>query len=144
MEAPSSPVPKPAGMSRKAANLSSLGMILASVLLAASGQLIFKAAVNETGKLEFTIDHLIDLATSPLLILGMAVFGASAFLWLVALMKAELSFAYPFLSISYMLVMIGGALFFNEALTAPRIIGVAVIICGLLVIARSEQTRADH
>lgn len=121
------------------ANLGSLGLILLSVVLAGSGQLIFKAALNEIGELTIGFDTLISLATSPLLILGLGVFGVSAVFWLIALMKAELSFAYPFLSLSYVIVLMGGVVLFDETITVLRVAGFALIVTGLFVVARSER-----
>ncbi|NDJ85667.1 MAG: hypothetical protein GYB66_07260 [Chloroflexi bacterium] len=124
---------------QRQANLKSVWMIIVSVLFAALGQLTFKAAMNDIGELSPSLDMVISLATSPLLFLGLAIFGISAFLWLVALMKADLSFAYPFLSLSYVTVMIGGTVLFGEEVTITRIVGVFIIIAGLMVVARSEK-----
>jgi drug/metabolite transporter (DMT)-like permease len=62
-------------------------------------------------------------------------------LWLLALMKADLSFAYPFLSLTYIAVLIGGAVLFQENVTLPRVIGFAVIVSGVLIVARSEKKK---
>lgn len=120
-------------------NLSSLGLILLSVLLAGTGQLIFKAALNDIGELSISADMFISLITSPLLILGLFVFGISAVFWLIALMKAELSFAYPFLGLTHVIVLLGGSLLFDDKITWLRIVGFMFIIAGLFVIARGEQ-----
>ncbi len=124
--------------SQRVVNLGSVGLILLSVLLAGSGQLIFKAALNQIGQLQLSLEMFVKLATSPLLLLGLAVFGLSALLWLIALMKAELSFAYPFLSLTYVIVLVGGALLFHEQITLARIIGFIVIVTGLFVVARDD------
>jgi drug/metabolite transporter (DMT)-like permease len=128
--------------SEKAKNLGSVSLILTSVLLAGSGQLIFKAALNDIGELTLSLQMFIDLATSPLLIFGLGVFGVSALIWLIALMKAELSFAYPFLSLSYIIVLVGGSLVFGEEITPARVFGFVMIITGLMVVARGEKRDA--
>lgn len=120
------------------ANLESIGTVLLSVALGAAGQLLIKAAVNQIGQLEFTITTLLRLASSPLLILALGIYGVSAILWLLALRRAELSFTYPFLSLTYVAVLIGGAILFREQVTLARLIGFVVIIIGLVIIARSE------
>lgn len=129
--------PKP-----RSTNLRALAMILVSVVFAGSGQLLFKAAVNEIGELQLSIDMFINMATNLYLWMGLTVFGISAFLWLIALMKAELSFAYPFLSLSYVIVLLGGALIFNEQITALRLVGFLVIITGLFIVANGEHNKA--
>lgn len=129
----------PAAPAQSRQNMRSIRLVLLSVLLAGAGQLIFKAAVSQLGQLEISVDLFIAFATSPALLLGLAVFGVSAFLWLVALMKADLSFAYPFLSLSYVVVLIGGSLLFAEKITTLRIIGFLVIISGIFIVARGES-----
>ena len=97
-------------------NVQSIGMVLASVAFGAVGQLTLKAGMNSIvqsyGKLQLSVDTLIHMATNPLLIVGIAIFGVSTLLWLFALAKADLSFAYPFLSLTYLAVLIGGAFLF--------------------------------
>jgi len=50
-------------------------------------------------------------------------------------MRAELSFAYPFLSLTYIAVLIGGAILFHDQITLLRIVGFVVVMAGLLLIA---------
>ena len=119
--------------------------VVISVAFGAVGQLTLKAGMNSVrgnnAALQLSVDTLIHMATNPLLLVGIAIFGVSTLLWLLALSKADLSFAYPFLSLTYMAVLVGGAVLFNERITLPRILGFAVIIAGVFVVARSEQIK---
>ena len=124
-------------------NLQTLGVILTSVAVGAVGQLILKAAVNSMGKLELSLSTLVGLATNPLLLLAMGLYGVSAVLWLLALMRAELSFVYPFLSLTFMAVLVGSAVLFNERVSVLRVVGFLIIISGLIVIARGERDKAQ-
>jgi drug/metabolite transporter (DMT)-like permease len=128
------------------ANVQSIGMVLASVAFGAVGQLTLKAGMNSIvasyGKLQLSVDALLHMATNPLLIVGIAIFGVSTLLWLFALAKADLSFAYPFLSLTYLAVLIGGAFLFGDKVTLPRVVGFAVIIAGVFIVARSEQKKS--
>jgi drug/metabolite transporter (DMT)-like permease len=126
-------------MRKPTANLQSVGLILASVAFGAVGQLILKAAMNGLGQVQFSLDTLLRMATSPLLLLGIGIFAISTLLWLLALTKADLSFAYPFLSLTYIAVLIGGALLFRERVTFVRVLGFAVIVTGVWIVARSEK-----
>lgn len=125
----------------KSANIQSIGLILASVACGAVGQLILKAGMNSLGPLQLSLNTLVSMATNPLLLVGIAIFGVSTLLWLLALMKADLSFAYPFLSLTYIAVLVGGAVLFQENVTLPRVIGFAMIVAGVLIVARSEQKK---
>lgn len=135
----SSVFPSSAPATTSNANLQSIGLILISVAFGAVGQLLFKAALNSLGVLELSVDMFVRMATNPLLLLGLGIFGVSTLLWLLALSKADLSFAYPFLSLTYFAVLLGGAVLFNEQITVARVTGFAVVIVGLLVVARGEQ-----
>ena len=140
--APAAPAPDAPAARRQPANLQSIGIILLSVAFGAVGQLVFKAAMNsltEGGPLELTLDRLVRMATNRVLIVGVGIFGISTLLWLVALSRADLSFAYPFLSLTYFVVLLGGALLFNEAITPARVLGFVVVIAGLLIVARSGK-----
>jgi drug/metabolite transporter (DMT)-like permease len=130
-------------MTSKNANFQVLGFILISVLLNAVGQLVFKAAMNSLGPLELSLDMALRMAVNPLLLLGLVIYAGSTFLWLMSLSKADLSFAYPFLSLTYFLVLLGGAVLFAEQITVTRIIGFVVVVVGLLIVARSEQKRSS-
>lgn len=123
------------------ANLQSLGFVLSSVAFGAVGQLVLKAGMNSLGAggVQFTGETLIRMATNPLLIVGIAIFLVSTVLWLLALSKADLSFAYPFLSLTYMAVLVGGAFLFHEQVTLSRVIGFAIIVTGVWIVARSEK-----
>ncbi|GIL11643.1 MAG: hypothetical protein BroJett038_03630 [Chloroflexota bacterium] len=124
------------------ANLQSVGLVLASVACGAVGQLVLKAAMNGLGQLQPSLETLVAMATSPLLLVGIGIFGISTLLWLLALIKADLSFAYPFLSLTYIAVLIGGAVLFHEQVTLDRVLGFAVIVTGVWIVARSEKRPA--
>lgn len=125
-------------LNRSEANVQAIGILLASVAFGAVGQLVLKAGMNSLGKLQLSAQTLLSMATSPLVLVGVAIFCVSTLLWLLALAKADLSFAYPFLSLTYLAVLIGGALLFREEVTVPRVLGFIVIITGVWIVARSE------
>lgn len=66
--------------------------------------------------------------------------GAAAVLaglaWMSALPQLELSRAYPFVGLTFGLVLIASAVFFGESVTAGRILGTGLIIAGIIVGAR--------
>ena len=50
--------------------------------------------------------------------------------------KFELSYAYPFMSLAFVLVLVLSAVLFHEPLTVPKILGVLLIIIGIVVGSR--------
>jgi len=116
-------------------------LILAVVTTNALSQILLKHGMNTIGNFEFSRGSLMSMlpvvALNPFVIGGLAVLVFSMGLHLMALSRVELSFAYPFLSVSYILVLFAGYFLFGETVNASRIIGVALICGGTFFIARS-------
>ncbi|HII14871.1 MAG TPA: EamA family transporter [Nanoarchaeota archaeon] len=114
--------------------------ILGSVTAVAAGELLLKQGLIKLGPLDFAANaasSFISIFTSPYILLGIVLFAASSLLWLIAISKTELSYAYPLMGIGYAVVAFFSWLLFNEALTALRILGIFVIMAGVVMMARS-------
>ena len=65
----------------------------------------------------------------------------SAFLaslaWMAAMTRFELNYAYPFMSLAFIIVMFFSVLFLNESLTLQSILGTVMVVAGLIVLARA-------
>jgi len=57
--------------------------------------------------------------------------------WLIVLAKAEVSYAYPLISLGYVFTAILARLLFGEAVSATRMVGILVTCLGVFLIARS-------
>lgn len=55
--------------------------------------------------------------------------------WILALRQANLSFLYPFMAINFALVPVLSALLLGEVMSVRQIVGIAVVVVGLLVMA---------
>lgn len=109
------------------------------LVLTCYGQLVIKWRVNHAGALPADLpgqaQYVFALLTSPWVISGlMAAFLASV-CWMLALTKLDLSRAYPFTALSFILILLSSALLFNDAITPGKLIGTALIIGGVCVIA---------
>lgn len=69
---------------------------------------------------------------------GLFLYVVGAVLWLFALSQFELSLVYPFVSISFVLVVILSAVFLNEHISLLRILGVTLIVAGAIFVAKSS------
>jgi multidrug transporter EmrE-like cation transporter len=56
--------------------------------------------------------------------------------WMVAMTKVELSYAYPFIGLVFVLILICSSALFHEAITVSKVIGVLLVIAGILVASR--------
>jgi multidrug transporter EmrE-like cation transporter len=118
-----------------------LTCILLSTLLGVAGQLLLKRGMTLMGEQSLSASTITDLgirlATSPWVILGIAVYVSGTFFWLVALSRVELSFAYPFASLSYVLILASAWAFLGETVSVARLAGVATICLGVLIVSQT-------
>lgn len=104
------------------------------------GQLILKWRITQFGVLP--TDHFEKLKFLILLLFDPAIFSgfASAFLasltWMSAMTKFDLSHAYPFMSLNFVVVVLLSGWLLNEPVTLPKAIGVGLIVLGTLVAVR--------
>jgi drug/metabolite transporter (DMT)-like permease len=120
-------------------------LIVASVMLAGVAQITLKAGVNRVteaqgGELRFDGRALAAIATSWLVLAGLALFGLSAVLWIFALSKASLSFAYPFAALGYVLIVGFSVFVLHETVPPLRWLGVAFICVGIVLVAQTPHT----
>ena len=115
-------------------------LILASILLASGAQLLIKLGLNS---LPTELDAILANPANALglIILGLVAYGISLLLWMMALANYELSFAYPMLSTSYILVYLGAVLLpqLNETVSPGKTIGILLIVAGVVFVTRSKS-----
>ena len=121
--------------------LSSIPLILTSVALNAVAQLLLKQGMLSVARFEQDLAGLTALlpraALNPFVIGGVGCYVLSFWLWLLVLARVEVSAAYPFLSIGFVIAAIAGYLLLNESLGLERILGIALICGGVILISRS-------
>jgi multidrug transporter EmrE-like cation transporter len=122
-------------------NAISLALLMTGVMLNAGAQLLLKAGTNSVGAFEYSAANIIPvgwkLATEPHIIGGLSCYVISVVVWIMALSRVEVSIAYPLLSVGYVVNAIAAYYLFGEAVTPMRLTGIAVIIVGVWIVARS-------
>ncbi len=122
-------------------NAISLALLMAGVMLNAGAQLLLKAGTNSVGAFEYSAANIIPvgwkLATEPHILGGLSGYLISVVVWIMALSRVEVSIAYPLLSVGYVVNAIAAYYLFGEAVTPMRLTGIAVIIVGVWIVARS-------
>jgi len=106
--------------------------VLLSVALNAAGQILFKAA--RVAQPEASV---LALFLHPDTWGGLLIYGLSAVCWLWVLARAQLSLAYPILSLTFPIVLGLSAVLFAETITPLRWAGVGVIVVGVSLLART-------
>lgn len=125
-----------------------LGFILFTVATNAAAQLMLKYGMMQLGPLSFAgvnpVIKILQIVFSPWVFLGLCTFVISMASHLFVLSKVELSFAYPFLSLAYVMVAVFAYFVFREDLNALRIAGIGLICIGTVLIAQSgNKAHAD-
>jgi len=118
--------------------------ILFTVLTNAAAQVSLKYGMMQLGELSFAgvnpVLKLLQIVFSPFVFIGLCIFVISMASHLFVLSKVELSFAYPFLSLAYVVVAVIAYYLFHEDLNALRIGGIALICVGTVLIAQGGST----
>ena len=114
-------------------------LIILSVLLNCAAQLCIRKGMLMIGEVGVgsMFSNFGEMITNGWLWLAMICYAASIWLWMSVLSKVEVSFAYPFLSIGYVVAAIMGYFCFNESLSFVRFLGIVVICLGVYLISRS-------
>ena len=77
------------------------------------------------------------------ILLGLGCTGVSMALWLTVISNLELSFAYPFVALSYVLITLYGWAALSEDVGGLRLAGVASIMVGVVIISRTEKRQGE-
>ena len=120
-----------------------IGLILASVALAALAQLTLKHGLNQatadSRALQLTSNSVKDVLSTPAVWGGLFLFGLSAVVWLAVLSRTSLSFAYPFASLTYVLILLADRFVLHQAIPPLRWLGVACIMVGIVLVAQTRH-----
>ena len=120
--------------------MESLWLILLSVTTGVAGQTMIKLGVSRPGAVEESsglLSLISMILRSPLIILGLLLYGAGALAWIAVLSRLDLSLAYPFLALNFVLVALVSFSFLGESIPPLRWLGILVICIGIFLVARS-------
>jgi drug/metabolite transporter (DMT)-like permease len=115
--------------------------ILLTLLFTVYGQLVLRWQMAQTrGMPEGGVDKLLFLFQqffNPWIISALLSAFLASLAWMAAMTRFELNYAYPFMSLAFVIVMIFSVVFLNESLTIPSVIGTIMVVGGLIIIARA-------
>jgi multidrug transporter EmrE-like cation transporter len=115
--------------------------VLLTIALTVYGQLIVKWQILDAGDYPGAwvdrLEYMGRLLLNPWVISVFVGAFIAAMCWITALTRFELSVVYPFMSLSFVLVLVLSAVFFNEAITPAKTIGIGLIVAGLAIGSQS-------
>ncbi len=118
--------------------------VLLTIILTVYGQLVLKWRMNIKGRLPSAfadkVKFMFNAYLDPWVLSGFGVAFLASITWAMAMTKLQLSQAYPFMSLSYILVFFMSVLIFKESVTAFKIGGYLLIIAGIVLLSFSKES----
>jgi len=121
--------------------IQNISIIIFSIFLSSFAHLSLKKGVSQVelfSLADLDISQFLKIAFNPWIFSGMLLHIAALVVWLWALSRVDISFAYPFLALGYVIVGIMAWLWLGESITLARIMGMLLIIAGLAVISQGS------
>ncbi len=117
-------------------------LMLSSVLLNVTANIMLKKGLNLMGGISGEkakiLPDLVKAVTSPLIFLGMIIYGISFFISLRVVSQSDLSRVYPmFATLVFLFTLIGSYFILKENISILRITGMIIMLLGIFVVAKS-------
>lgn len=112
-------------------------LVALTILFTVYGQIAIKWQVLQAGPLPHNSSDkllfVLRLLFNPWVVSALLAAFAAAVCWIGAMTKLELSKAYPFMALNFILVTLFANLLFGEPVTWPKIAGLSLVVLGLLM-----------
>ena len=122
--------------------LKSICVILLSILMSSTAHVFLKKGMMSIAQQTISgqgfVSHVWFTVTNTWIIGGMALHVGALGVWLLALSRVDITFAYPFLALGYVLVSLMAWLWLGENINHMRVLGMIIIIAGIVVLSRSS------
>lgn len=105
--------------------LSSMALVLAASFIGSFGAVFLKGGAQ---RLEFRVKALL---TNWHLAAGVAMYLLSSFFFLLGIRNGELTVLYPMVSLGYVWTLLWSKIFFGEAMSKNKIVGLILILLGV-------------
>jgi drug/metabolite transporter (DMT)-like permease len=117
-------------------------LIFFGVLLNSGAQLLLKVGVNQIGYFEFNLSQLslfvFKVVCNIPIVAGLMLYVMSVVIWLLVLSRVPVSYAYPLLSLGYLINAIAAFYLLHEPVSALRILGILIIMAGVYLVSQSN------
>jgi uncharacterized membrane protein len=114
--------------------------IFATIFFTVYGQMILKWRIAKMGVLPIEpipkIKFLIFLLFDPAIFSGFAAAFLASLAWMAAMTKFDLSHAYPFMSLNFVIVLLLAGWLLSEPISLQKVLGISLIVIGTIVAAR--------
>jgi undecaprenyl phosphate-alpha-L-ara4N flippase subunit ArnF len=135
-------------MSRSEISWAGIGHLATSIVASALAQLLMKAGMLVLHDQQQALDSFSDFVSALLysgagawVVGGLVCYGISIVAWLRVLSAYALSYAYPMLGISYVLVYVGAVIWprLDEPVSVLRTTGILLVVAGIMLVTGSRS-----
>jgi drug/metabolite transporter (DMT)-like permease len=116
------------------------GYIALTLLFTVYGQLVLKWQMSKVGPLPVApfdkVGFLLEQMLHPWILSGFVAAFVASLGWMAAMTRFELSYAYPFMSLAFVIVVVFSSIFLGDIPSLRRLAGTLLVIGGLILIAR--------
>jgi drug/metabolite transporter (DMT)-like permease len=113
-------------------------LLLIAICLTVMGEVLLKLGMNQVradvGAFAPNLPVLVRTFTEWRVILGFTLIFSGALFWLGVISRADFSFAYPLLALSYIVALLPARFVLQEPITLNRILGAIIVVVGAIVI----------
>lgn len=112
--------------------LSSMALVLVASFIGSFGAVFLKAGSNRA-------NGFWTLLVNPRLALGVFLYLLSTFFYLMGIRHGELSVLYPMVSLGYVFTLLWSRLFFKEAFTREKFLGLSLVLLGIVLLGLGNR-----
>jgi multidrug transporter EmrE-like cation transporter len=121
---------------RMGISMTGLILVFIAAILMGSASLMLRGSIDNIGGFGEDTSRLLQnifaLLLQPMFIIGVIAYGAGTLMWMRVMSTEPLTIGYPILmGIAFVVITSGAAFFFKEAITLPKIIGMALVVAGV-------------
>jgi len=118
-----------------------LTLIFISVTISAVAQVTLKQGMSSSAVQQSFADGWLEIviavASNLYVWLGLIFYALDAVLWLGVLAKIDVSIAYPFVGLGFILTALFGVFILGEAFSIIRFVGTCLVVLGVILVAQS-------
>jgi multidrug transporter EmrE-like cation transporter len=121
-------------------SLTAFLMLLLSVIASAIGQFCLKMGAMKLGKFEGgnLFNMIMGMATNWHIVGGLVCYALGVVAYILLLNQVSLSVASPAMTLSYVIGIMMGVMFFKETLQMPQYLAIAMILCGVVLLTQGK------
>lgn len=115
--------------------------IVGTIIFTVYSQLIMRWQVSLAGALPVDfmgkVQFIAHLFLNPWIISGLFATLFAGISWMLAMSRFEISYAYPWIGLNFVLMLVFGVLIFDESFNLAKVLGTLLVVAGLIVITQN-------